>query len=523
MPELTPTAETLVCAALRYNKALHKSSRMYPPPEGIPLPKPTAAWPKENILLLQEYQKWLLDGGVSRNCIYQIYVPMAGHVLGLNRKPHSQISLGEDLDRALEYIEARQMSEGWTTNCRRALKRFRSFLELKRGTVTFSKVTMFDHSRYTGNLPHWLVECLNQIRILAQANWRKSRVSHSLLKFWRTHTMLWEWLVVNGHLDPQAGPEAVQAIRRQHIYDYIDARMSDGMGTTTINLELKLFQGTLRHLQEQEVLVPASLLAIKGLKQKDRMPRFLTDEQVAKLRDYHEERVQSVHSLQKSRDVLLDRAIFYLMWQSGLRLGEVEELLLEDVDLAGKQVKVKAGKGTVDRIVYLTPATIQALEAYLARRGQGIGKWKDHFFLYRFKGADRRMIGKRIAVAGKVVGVKVSPHRLRHTFATQLVNVGCPITTIQRLLGHRRLGSTMVYARVHDKTVAEHYFKAMAAIEGRVNGDTDALTTPEAARNELERFWERMNQTKDEPPDIQLEKVDKLRDEMLEILQRWAL
>ncbi len=519
MPELNVTAETLVCAAGRYDRALHKSSRMYPPPKRISLPKPTEAWPKENILLLQEYQQWLLNGGVSRNCIYQIYVPMAGHVLGLNRVPHPQISLDEDLDKALEYIVARQMSDGWTANCRRALNRFRSFMQLKRGTVTFSKVTMFDHSRYTGNLPLWLVDCLNEIRILAQANWRQTRVSQLLLKFWRINTVLWDWLVVNEHLDQDKGPEGVREIRRQQIYDYIDARMNDRMSTASINVELRMFQSSLRHLQDQDVLVPASLLAIKGLKQKDRMPRFLKDEDVAKLRDYHEERVQTVHSPQKSRDVLLDRAIFYLMWQSGLRLGEVEELLVEDVDLASRQVTVKAGKGTVDRVVYLTPDTSQALEAYLARRGQGIGKWHDHFFLYRFKGADRRMIGKRIKVAGQTCGVKVSPHRLRHTFATQLVNAGCPITTIQRLLGHRRLGSTMVYARVHDKTVAEHYFKAMAKIEARMTGNSPTDTFNENLER-MENCWSQMNELGEAPSLEQFHQTwTTMRDEMFQMMQ----
>ena len=57
---------------------------------------------------------------------------------------------------------------------------------------------------------------------------------------------------------------------------------------------------------------------------------------------------------------------------------------------------------------------------------------------------------------------------LRHTFGTQLVNAGCRITTIQALLGHRRLNSTMTYARVHDHTVAQDYYSAMAVIEGHL-------------------------------------------------------
>ena len=67
------------------------------------------------------------------------------------------------------------------------------------------------------------------------------------------------------------------------------------------------------------------------------------------------------------------------------------------------------------------------------------------------------------------MGVKVSPHRLRHTFATQLVNAGCKITTIQQLLGHQRLNSTLIYARVHDRTVAEDYYTAMTIVEQRLS------------------------------------------------------
>jgi hypothetical protein len=66
------------------------------------------------------------------------------------------------------------------------------------------------------------------------------------------------------------------------------------------------------------------------------------------------------------------------------------------------------------------------------------------------------------------VGVKVFPHRLRHTGATQLLNAGCRVTSIQRFLGHKKLSSTMIYARAHDQTVAEDYFAAMQRVEERL-------------------------------------------------------
>jgi hypothetical protein len=64
--------------------------------------------------------------------------------------------------------------------------------------------------------------------------------------------------------------------------------------------------------------------------------------------------------------------------------------------------------------------------------------------------------------------VKVYPHRLRHTCATQLLNAGCRITSIQAFLGHKRLNTTMIYARVHDQNVAQDYFAAMNRVEQRM-------------------------------------------------------
>jgi hypothetical protein len=74
----------------------------------------------------------------------------------------------------------------------------------------------------------------------------------------------------------------------------------------------------------------------------------------------------------------------------------------------------------------------------------------------------------RMRDCGKRLGVHVYPHRLRHTCATQLLNAGCRITSIQRFLGHKKLNTTMIYARAHDQTVAEDYFTAMERVEQRL-------------------------------------------------------
>lgn len=103
-----------------------------------------------------------------------------------------------------------------------------------------------------------------------------------------------------------------------------------------------------------------------------------------------------------------------------------------------------------------------ALQAYLAVRGPGLA---DHVFLYHTRPLAKDIIRDRLKAAGQRVGVKVSPHQLRHTFATQLLNAGCRVTSIQQLLGHNRLDSTLIYARVYNRTVAQDYYTAMAKIE----------------------------------------------------------
>lgn len=192
-----------------------------------------------------------------------------------------------------------------------------------------------------------------------------------------------------------------------------------------------------------------------------------------------ERRVVQASYAPQHRDALLDRAAFYLLWQAGLRLGEVEELRLDDLNLStslkagllGRKLAVRNGKGLKDRAVYLTPTTVRALQAYLDARGMGP---TDHILLYRNRAISKDLLQRRVRYTGQRTGVKVTPHRLRHTCATQLLNAGCRVTSIQKLLGHRRLNSTMVYARVHDRTVAEDYYTAMEHIEKSLDTATAA-------------------------------------------------
>jgi hypothetical protein len=155
----------------------------------------------------------------------------------------------------------------------------------------------------------------------------------------------------------------------------------------------------------------------------------------------------------------------------------VEELRLDDLDLKARRLTVRQSKNMKDRTVFMTDTTIQAVQEYLVVRGPGP---TEHVFLYRNQPLSKDLIPGRLKSAGDRVGVKVHPHRLRHTAATQLLNAGCRVTSIQKFLGHKEISTTMIYARVHDQTVAEDYYAAMCLVEKRLElaGETPAGQEP---------------------------------------------
>ncbi len=446
-------------AAARYDHS-RKRTRNYRLPPDYPTPRPTAEWPIENVELLERYRTWLLSGGASPHVVAMLYIPMAGNALGLNLKPHPQLDLAADLELGLDYVKAKRLSDEWIDMNRVALEKLRHFMRQERGLVVPDLPPAPDLSRYHQGLPSWIIRELESYQHIRQRNWRSARLNSQILRFWCGQAGLWQWLF--SHYDIVS----LSDIRRSYIFAYIDHRLAGNHAAQGINQDLRAFHAFLRFLQSRDYEVPQALFRIPGLKEADTLPQFLSDEQVRQLRDDFEQQLRQATTPVRRRDALLNRATFYLLWQGGLRLGEVEELRLQDLDLTGRKLMVRRGKGRRDRSIYLTNTVVRALQAFLAVRGMGPS---EHVFLYRNEPLKKDLIRGRLKAAGERVGVKVNPHRLRHTCATQLLNAGCRVTSIQKFLGHQRLNSTMIYARVHDRTVAEDYYTAMEQVEKRLD------------------------------------------------------
>jgi site-specific recombinase XerD len=161
-----------------------------------------------------------------------------------------------------------------------------------------------------------------------------------------------------------------------------------------------------------------------------------------------------------------DWAMFRLMLRCGLRVEEVADLTLGAIDLKQRRVMVLNGKGSKDRVVYMSEDAAEGLDAYLKLRRHC--RMKKVFLVekgdYKGKPISVRGIQKRIEYYAKKSDIPVCCHRLRHTMATQLLNADAEVETIQDLLGHNWITTTQRYCKVSNVKVKRDYFKAMQVI-----------------------------------------------------------
>jgi integrase/recombinase XerD len=163
-------------------------------------------------------------------------------------------------------------------------------------------------------------------------------------------------------------------------------------------------------------------------------------------------------------DTWFDRAWFLTLAHTGVRRAELLDLRLGDLDLARGIAVIRAGKCGHDRVVYLTPPLMHALRQYLALRP--ILPANDSVFILHGRTPTAETIRERLIKYGQQAGVKVTPHQLRHTCATRLLNRGMPITSLQKLLGHKHLNTTQRYAHVYDDTLYAQFQEASSRLEG---------------------------------------------------------
>jgi integrase/recombinase XerC len=242
------------------------------------------------------------------------------------------------------------------------------------------------------------------------------------------------------------------------IREYLSWLYRQKVKKVTVNRKVSSLRAFYKYVLRQGRINNNPAQMIQTLKTEKYMPSFLSiDEMFELLKTQNDNLVLS----------LRNRAMLEVFYSSGLRLSELAGLDLIDLDFKQKLVKVR-GKGRKERIVPIGGAALKAVQEYLDKIGE-IRQDEDRdifkkplFINARGKRITTRSIARIVnEVTGKSgIGRKISPHALRHTFATHLLNAGADLRSIQELLGHESLSTTQKYTAVNINRMMEIYDKA---------------------------------------------------------------
>jgi len=214
---------------------------------------------------------------------------------------------------------------------------------------------------------------------------------------------------------------------------------------SSLSKKLSVLKSFFGWLTEEEIIPRDPARKIKPPKVGKRLPKALTIEELEMLRE----------ACRTPRQ----RAMVEVLYATGCRLGEVHKLNRQDIDWQNRCCKV-IGKGSKEREVYFSWRAMYHLKKYLKTR-EDVHPALFVTLRKPYRRLSRRGIQREISVIAKNSGIKkvVSPHTLRHTFATLTLNNGAELVAVQALLGHSRPDTTMVYAQLTDERKREQYRK----------------------------------------------------------------
>jgi integrase/recombinase XerD len=239
------------------------------------------------------------------------------------------------------------------------------------------------------------------------------------------------------------------------VADFLESLARGGASPATIHRKSACLRSFYRHLRRDGLLDTDPTATLSTPRRSRKLPQVLTRGEIEKL-------------LSQPRGTepaaLRDRALLELMYACGLRASEAIGLELLDVDVQEGVLRAR-GKGSKERIVPIGQAALTALRIYLERGRPALVKGASEVHLFvNFRGSQLtrqglyKIVRRHATTAG--LAERMSPHTLRHTFATHLLAGGCDLRSVQEMLGHADVSTTQLYTHLSSERLKDVYFRA---------------------------------------------------------------
>ncbi len=251
------------------------------------------------------------------------------------------------------------------------------------------------------------------------------------------------------------GIKSLDEVNRLALRDYMGYLVEQRVVKASIARKLSAIRSFYRYLMREEMLKTNPAEKTSSPKLEKRLPSFLTLNEM--------ERLLQMPDLTTPQG-MRDRAFIELLYASGLRVSELAQLDVKQLDLDTRETIVW-GKGAKERVVLMGRPAAEALDVYIRKgRPKLMGKrGNSALFLNRYGGRlTERMVQKLLSGYARAAGIdkKVHPHQLRHTFATHMLDGGADLRVVQELLGHADLSSTQIYTHVTKSRAKKVYLAA---------------------------------------------------------------
>ena len=243
------------------------------------------------------------------------------------------------------------------------------------------------------------------------------------------------------------GIDDFNKIRRNHINYYIKELHDKNYSPTSVTRKIAAIRGWFRWLSANDIIKTDPSLGVELPKLAKKLPKVMS--------------VTEIENILKNHLTDIETAVLELLYGAGLRVSELVNLELNNVEMSARYVRC-TGKGSKERIIPIGEKAIKALKIYLKKRELLIKKFKldtKKLFL-KENGAcvTRQDVYVFIRKQGELLKKHISPHTLRHSFATHMLENGADLRVVQELLGHSDVSTTQLYTHVSKKRLKEVYF-----------------------------------------------------------------
>lgn len=248
--------------------------------------------------------------------------------------------------------------------------------------------------------------------------------------------------------------DSVDKVSPRHLRAWMAWLQEQGYARSTMSRRLSAVRAWFRFMRRRAVIANNPADGLRGPRKERRLPKFLP-------RDEIDGMLSVIPDL--SGFDLRDRALFETAYSAGVRVSELVGLNIADIDLS-EGVAIVRGKGKRERLVLLGPPAVNSLKLWIEERSRRLKSQSDEALFLNKNGTRlsdrsvRRLLHKRLSGAG--LRRDMSPHSLRHSFATHMLDSGADIRSVQELLGHRSLSTTQIYTHLTTRRLTQEYRKA---------------------------------------------------------------